>query len=136
MRWLDCIYVNCYNLSYKDGLHDRRIDPVMAASFLIGCCVLTWGLSLALAYVALHHIHTSRIIWQLGSLLVLALVMGPVYYYYSAGERYLDLYTDYKHRGRLWTRKKGLLLMFGVILFPLLVLFGLLFTGMLIHPSR
>lgn len=129
MKFLDYLYINLFAASYRNGFHDKRIDPNSFASFVLGISLGGWFMSAVIFYYKIQFNIFPNSNLEYLTIIFSILCSGIINWYYLKNNRYLKLYEQYKQGEKLITRTTACFLGFFLMLIP----YSLSFFSFLIH---
>lgn len=54
MKFIDYLYINIFASSYRNGFHNKRVDPNSFASIVLGISLGGWFMSAIIFYYKIH----------------------------------------------------------------------------------
>jgi hypothetical protein len=123
MNFIDYLYFNIYKWYFKMKISGRDVDPQNMAAIMFGLSIGGWYFAITLIYNRfVKHIYflknTDTIIF-----IILAIITGGIInLIYSSNNRYLTVYDKFISSDIGKKRKRGLIISFGIVLMPLLII--------------
>lgn len=123
MKIIDYLYINFFAASYRNGFHDKRVNPNSFASLVLGISLGGWFMSTIIFYYKIQFNIFPNSNLKYLTIFFSILCSGIINWYYLKDDRYLKLYESYKQNRKFISSGYIFFLGLFLILFPYMLSF-------------
>ena len=121
-KLVDRFFIYLYTWHYEKNNNNPKIDSVGIASWVLGCCIMLWLIVLTLIGFFWFNYHPKTIFYILLIACISLIISGLLHTYYIEKNRAITLYISYKSSSNAKSPIKGVLIVIGFMIIPLIVL--------------